>query len=159
MNARDIVVSPDLRSVSRNTHTNGGFYQNIMTLSTHATDDFTVRISNQLEPSTPIPGNVFIGFTSRAPSTFKPDMMIYDSDGAYTLKPCDGELWGSGSNGTSYCAGFTEGTVRCVADRGRETIAFTVDGVECGTAWVDVESEPLHAFVVFVFHGVTVEFV
>ena len=106
-------------------------------------------------PSAPDPGRVLIGFTTRA--AFTPD--IHGSDGSYTLHPCVGKLYGFGKYYTSYCAGFTQGTVRCVADRGRGTIAFHVDGVDRGVAWTGVAPGPLHAVVVFYLPGVEVEFV
>ena len=107
-----------------------------------------------------LPSDVFIGFTTRA--AFTPDTIIISSDGVYTLWPPTGKLYGSGKPGErypSYCAGFAHGTVRCLADRGRGTIAFHVDGVDRGVAWTGVAPGPFHAFVRFYWRGVDVEFV
>ena len=46
-----------------------------------------------------------------------------------------------------------------MADRGRGTIAFRVNGVGRGVAWTGVAPGPLHAFVMLPFPGVDVEFV
>ena len=123
-------------------------------MSTEATDDFTVQIINQ--PSVQVHGDVNIGFTTRA--AFTPNTDILDRDGVYTLCPHSGALFGSGKP-TYYCARFTHGTVRCVADRGRGTIAFHVDGVDRGVAWTGLAPGPLHAVVVFSVRGIDVEFV
>ena len=149
MDARHIVLSPDSRRVSKSTK--DLVDRNVM--SAAPSDDFTVRVTNQ--PSAPYPGYVFIGFTTRA--AFTPDTDIVVEAGVYTLYPRGGMLFGSGKRGTAYCAGFTHGTVRCVADRGRGTIAFHVDGVDRGVAWTDVAPGPLHAVVVFYYPGVDVE--
>ena len=102
---------------------------------------------------------MFIGFTTRAAFTPDSDIPNSTNDGVYTLYPCEGTLWGSGESDTSYCASVTHGTVRCVADRGRGTIAFHVNGVDRGVAWTGVAPGPLHAVVVFDVPGVSVKFV
>lgn len=112
-------------------------------ISTHPTDDFTVRV--QTHEAAVFPACFLIGFVTR--ETFEHLEPSKFQDGVYTLHPKYGELFGTGHRGKRYCkdAGFRNGTIRCVADRIKRTIVFHVDGKSRAVAWKNVTAAPLYA--------------
>lgn len=124
-------------------------------ISADPTNDFTVRVTNL--PHAPHPGSVFVGFTTQ--TAFAADNSINTAKGVYTMRLEDGALYGTEQKFVDYSAAFKreDGTLRCVADRSRGTIAFHVDGVDLGVAWTGVGPLPLYAVVIFWFHDVEIE--
>lgn len=152
MDASRVIVSPNARRVGMRPKFN--LLRNVM--SVESTNDFCVRVTTPPLKSTPFPGGVFIGFTTR--DAFTRDTDITCNGGVYTIQPFYGRLHGYRKLNTVYCQGHFKagGTVRCVADRARATISFHLDGVDRGVAWTNVGMEPLHALV-SLYAGVEVE--
>lgn len=146
----DIIVSPDIRSISSSKAWRGFEFRNIM--SAEPSDDATLRFTRD---SAPFPGGIYIGFIS--PEIFTPDTEVFREDGSYALCPAIGALYGSGKRSTPYCSGFGGAVVRMLVDRKAGTISYNINGVEHGAAWTNVAPGPLHVFVVLVQPGVRVE--
>lgn len=156
MFAKALEFSSDARSVnvpmhSRNAVKLGG------AMSTEATDDFSVRITNELFKDPKPDNGVFIGFTTRTAWFNRRIGPLFGVD-EYTLLLWSrhGTLCVAGKVDTPYCEPFVDVLVRGVVDREHGTISFYVDGVDCGVAWSGVEATRiLHATVTFCRPGVT----